>query len=63
VGPRAGLDVLEKRKISFPCRESNPNSSTVHYIAAMLAELSRLPYIIGIVNEKAQFKYTLILVC
>jgi hypothetical protein len=26
VGPRAGLDAVEKRKISCPCRESNPGS-------------------------------------
>jgi hypothetical protein len=24
VGPRAGLDTMEERKISFLCRESNP---------------------------------------
>jgi hypothetical protein len=24
MGPRAGLDAVEKRKILFPCRESNP---------------------------------------
>jgi hypothetical protein len=26
VGPRAGLDAVEKRRISCPCRESNPGS-------------------------------------
>jgi hypothetical protein len=26
VGPRAGLDAVEKRKTSRPCRESNPGS-------------------------------------
>jgi hypothetical protein len=25
VGSKAGLDAVEKRKISFPCRESNPD--------------------------------------
>jgi hypothetical protein len=29
LGPRAGLDPVEKRKISFLCRESNLNSSAV----------------------------------
>jgi hypothetical protein len=33
VGPRAGLDVMEKRKISHPYRESNPDSSVVQAIA------------------------------
>jgi hypothetical protein len=31
--PRAGLDVMKKRKISSPFWESNPNSSVVHLIA------------------------------
>jgi hypothetical protein len=33
VGTRKGLDVMEKRKISFPYRKSNPNSSVVQPIA------------------------------
>jgi len=28
VGLRASLDVLERRKISFPCRDSNPGPSS-----------------------------------
>jgi hypothetical protein len=28
VGPRTGLDAVEKRKISCPCQESNPAHST-----------------------------------
>jgi hypothetical protein len=24
-----GLDVVEKRKVSYPCRESNPDYSTI----------------------------------
>jgi hypothetical protein len=27
VGPRAGLNSMEKRKISCPCQESNPRRS------------------------------------
>ena len=27
-GPIASMDILEKRKISLPCRESNPGSSS-----------------------------------
>jgi hypothetical protein len=27
-GPIASVDILEKRKTSFPCRESNPASSS-----------------------------------
>jgi hypothetical protein len=29
-GPRAGLFAIEKRKVSRPWKESNPNSSVVH---------------------------------
>ena len=32
VGPRSSLDVLEERKISCPCWELNPRSSTPYYI-------------------------------
>jgi hypothetical protein len=32
-GPKFGLDVMEKRKISFLYRESNPDSSVVHLVA------------------------------
>jgi hypothetical protein len=63
VGPRAGLDILEKRKIFSPCWESNPDSQAVRCLAAILTELSKLLYIISIVNENSQFKYTLTLVC
>jgi hypothetical protein len=38
VGPRAGLDAVEKIKISCPCRESNPGS------AARRSSLYRLNY-------------------
>jgi hypothetical protein len=31
VGPRAGLDDVEKRILSCPCRESNPGSPTRRY--------------------------------
>jgi hypothetical protein len=33
VGPIAGLDAVEKRKISCVCRESNSDSSAVHPVA------------------------------
>jgi hypothetical protein len=33
VDPRAGVDVMEKMKISLPYRESNLYSSFVHSIA------------------------------
>jgi hypothetical protein len=29
VGPRAGLDVFEKKNISNPCNEQNPGASTL----------------------------------
>jgi hypothetical protein len=31
LGPRAGLDAVEKRKISCPCRDSNPSRSARSY--------------------------------
>jgi hypothetical protein len=30
VGPRAGMNVMEKRNISCPCREENKDPSAVH---------------------------------
>jgi hypothetical protein len=33
VGPRAGLDVMEKRKIPCPCLELNPDSSVIQPVA------------------------------
>jgi hypothetical protein len=39
VSPRAGLDAVESRKISFPCRESNPSR------AACSPSLYRLLYL------------------
>jgi hypothetical protein len=36
VGPRVGLNVMEKRKISCPYREWNPDSSAVHPVAYSL---------------------------
>jgi hypothetical protein len=42
VGPRAGLDVLEKRKISFLYRDSNPDRPA-HTIVTVPTELPWLP--------------------
>jgi hypothetical protein len=33
MGPRIGLEFMERRKISFRCRESNPDSSVVYLVA------------------------------
>jgi hypothetical protein len=33
--PRAGLDSVKKRKISFPCRDSNPSSSSVQPVVGL----------------------------
>jgi len=33
IGSRAGLQILEKREISDPCRESKPDSSFLHTLA------------------------------
>jgi hypothetical protein len=41
VGPRAGLDVVEKRKILRPCRDSNPRNPVVQPVA-IPTELPRL---------------------
>jgi hypothetical protein len=35
VGPRAIVDIVEKRRISLPCQESNPDSSVVRSIVAI----------------------------
>jgi hypothetical protein len=42
VGPRAVLDVVVKRKIPSPHRESNPRTPIVQPIAQRYTELSRL---------------------
>jgi hypothetical protein len=31
--PRAGLDLMEKKEVSFPCRKWNRDSSVAHSIA------------------------------
>jgi hypothetical protein len=41
VGPRAGLDAMTMRKISSPCRESNPSRPACSLVAT-LTQLSRL---------------------
>jgi hypothetical protein len=41
VSPRARLDILEKRKISFPWRDSNPGRSSP-YLVAIRTKLYRL---------------------
>jgi hypothetical protein len=33
VGPRASLDAMKKRKISFPCRESNRSFLVIQSVA------------------------------
>jgi hypothetical protein len=35
VGLRTGLDSVENEKISYPCRELNPNSSAVLRVARL----------------------------
>jgi hypothetical protein len=32
VGPRAGLEIMEKRKLSYPYRETNLDSSVVQAV-------------------------------
>jgi hypothetical protein len=41
VGRRAGLEMVVKRKIPFPCRESNPGRS-VRNLVTILTKLLRL---------------------
>jgi hypothetical protein len=41
VGPRAGLDGVEKRKISYPCLESNPDCP-FRTLVAISPEISQL---------------------
>jgi hypothetical protein len=40
VGPRTGLDPVEKRKICFPCHGSKPDSSTFQPVSPSLYQLS-----------------------
>jgi hypothetical protein len=40
LSPRAGLDIVDKRKISYPCQKWNPYSSAVQPIAYLLWSLS-----------------------
>jgi hypothetical protein len=42
LSPRAGVGVLEKRSISFPCGESNPSFSALQAVAYRYTELNRL---------------------
>jgi hypothetical protein len=35
VGPRAGLDTVEKREIPCPCRQLNPNYSVTYYVNSL----------------------------
>jgi len=42
VAPRVGLDVLQKRKIPYPCQESKPNSSVTQHMT-FSTELNWLP--------------------
>jgi hypothetical protein len=40
VGPRAGLDAVERRIISCPCQKSNPGSSVVQPVVQSLYQMS-----------------------
>jgi hypothetical protein len=40
VGPGAGLDAVERRTMSCPCRESNPDSSTVQSVVRRCADFT-----------------------
>jgi hypothetical protein len=44
VGPRAGLSIMEKRKISCTCQKSNPRflGRTAHSLVTAPTEISRL---------------------
>jgi hypothetical protein len=42
VGPRGNLDIIEKRKVSFPCRVSN-SGRPARSVITLPTELSRLP--------------------
>jgi hypothetical protein len=42
VGPSADLDVMEKKKISWPYREWNTDSSVVRSLVTIPTDLSRL---------------------
>jgi hypothetical protein len=54
--PRAGLDAVERRKMSCPYQESIPDYTIVQpSLVAILAELSRLP-LIHIVHESVTHK-------
>jgi hypothetical protein len=46
LGPRAGLDIVTKRKIPSPCRESNPDHPLGRVLQKLLLKYSRssLPF-------------------
>ena len=44
MGSTAGLDVLEKRKISWPCRDSYPGLSSQSLITTLTAHQLRFTY-------------------
>jgi hypothetical protein len=40
MGPEAGIDDVEKRKISYPYRKSNPSSFTVQRVASRYTDFN-----------------------
>jgi hypothetical protein len=42
VGPRPGLEILEKKKISFPCRKFEPPDHPARSLVIIPTTLSRL---------------------
>jgi hypothetical protein len=59
VGQRADLEVMEKRKISCPYRESNTDSSVVHWIKFLSQLMRQFAHTLNLKESELLFQYIL----
>jgi hypothetical protein len=59
--PRADIDVVWKKKISLPCRESNPDSSVAQPVAWSLYRLNYTGNGIGVLSAFCNFNSKIVL--